>query len=183
MPRPAPAGRAFHSFPHAKGLPLNVDRIHLIATGGTLDKRYNPLTGQLDIGPPVLPEILAAAGIALDVSQVLKKDSLDITDAEREQLAAFVAASPARRVLITHGTDTMGASAALIAPRTPDKTVVLTGAMVPWSVAGSDAAFNVGVAFAAVQTLPPGVYIAMHGRVLPHAAYVKDRTQGRFVAG
>ena len=162
---------------------MNIDRIHLVATGGTIDKRYNPLTGQLDIGTPVMPEILATAGIALDVTEALKKDSLDITEAEREQLAALVAASPAQRVLITHGTDTMGASAALIAPRTAEKTVVLTGAMVPWSVAGSDAAFNIGVAFAAVQMLPPGVYIAMHGRVLPYTDYAKDRTQGRFIAG
>lgn len=161
---------------------MNPDRIHLIATGGTIDKRYDPLTGQLYVGPPVLPLILEMAGIAMDVSEVMRKDSLEITDAERAALAACVAASPAGRILITHGTDTMGASAALIEPAAPGKTVVLTGAMVPWSIAGSDAAFNVGVAFAAAQTLPPGVYIAMHGRVLPHALYLKDRTLGRFLA-
>ncbi|WP_371322635.1 asparaginase domain-containing protein [Dechloromonas sp. ZY10] len=162
---------------------MNIDRIHFVATGGTIDKRYDPLSGQLYIGAPVLPEILARAGIEGKVSEVLKKDSLDISESEREQLAAFIAALPEHQVLITHGTDTMGASAALIEPRVPGKTVVLTGAMVPWSIAGSDAAFNIGVALAAVQILPPGVYIAMHGRVLPHAAYVKDRAQGRFIAG
>lgn len=159
---------------------MNKDSIHLVATGGTIDKRYDPPTGNLYVGPPVLPAILAAAGISLDVSEVLRKDSLEITDAERAALAAFVAASPARRILITHGTDTMGASAALIEAAAPGKTVVLTGAMVPWSIAGSDAAFNIGVAYAAAQALPPGVYIAMHGRALPHAQYVKDRTLGRF---
>lgn len=154
----------------------------LIATGGTIDKLYNPLTGNLDVGPPVLPAILATAGIRAEVASVLRKDSLEITDEERATLAAFVAASPAQRLLITHGTDTMGASAVLIAASAPDKTVVLTGAMVPYSIAGSDAAFNVGVAYAAAQCLPAGVYIAMHGQVLPHAQYVKDRAQGRFIA-
>ena len=160
-------------------------RPHLIATGGTIDKIYNPLTGQLDVGPPVLPAILAAAGLTADdlaVTEVLRKDSLEITDDERARLAAAVAAAPADRILITHGTDTMGASAEVIATAAPGKTVVLTGAMVPYSVAGSDAAFNVGVAYAAAQWLPAGVYIAMHGRVLPHTAYAKDRSQGRFIA-
>lgn len=161
---------------------MKQDSIHLIATGGTIDKLYDPLTGNLHIGPPVLPVILASAGIAHDVSEVLRKDSLEITDGERANLAAFVADSTARRLLITHGTDTMGASAALIEAAAPGKTVVLTGAMVPYSIAGSDAAFNVGVAYAAAQILPPGVYIAMHGRVLPHAQYLKDRTLGRFLA-
>lgn len=166
-----------------EGKQLNQERIHLIATGGTIDKLYDPPTGTLYVGPPVIAEILASAGISLDVSEVLRKDSLEITDAERAALAAFVAASPASRLLITHGTDTMGASAALIEAAVPGKTVVLTGAMVPYSIAGSDAAFNIGVAFAAVQALPPGVYIAMHGKVLPHARYVKDRALGRFRAG
>jgi L-asparaginase len=161
---------------------LNQERVHLIATGGTIDKLYDPLTGDLYVGPPVLAAILATAGISLAVWEVLKKDSLEITDGERTALAAFVAASSASRLLITHGTDTMGASAALIEAAAPGKTVVLTGAMVPHSIAGSDAAFNVGVAFAAVQTLPPGVYIAMHGKALPHARYVKDRALGLFRA-
>ena len=162
---------------------MPVQEIQLVATGGTIDKIYNPLTGTLDIGAPVMGEILARAGIAAEVSAILAKDSLDIDDAERAAIAAFVAASPAGRLLITHGTDTMGASAACIAAAAPDKTVVLTGAMVPYRVDASDAAFNVGIAYAAAQLLPPGVYIAMHGRVLPHAQYVKDRAAGRFIAG
>ena len=161
---------------------MNPDTIHFVATGGTIDKRYDPVSGLLEIGPPILPEVLATAGLMVDVSPLLGKDSLDITDDERAALAAFVAASPARRLLITHGTDTMGASAAQIEAAAPEKTVVLTGAMVPFRIAGSDAAVNIGFALAAVQLLPPGVYIAMHGRVLPHARYVKDRRQGRFLA-
>ena len=140
--------------------------LHLVATGGTIDKRYNPLTGNLDVGEPVLPAILGLAGLsgeAITVHAVLQKDSLDMNDADRALLA-----------------DTMGLSAACIAARAPAKTVVLTGAMVPYSVDGSDAAFNVGVAYAAVQQLPAGVYIAMHGRVLPHTHYEKDRAAGCF---
>ncbi|MEN3372410.1 asparaginase domain-containing protein [Dechloromonas sp. ZS-1] len=157
--------------------------LHLVATGGTIDKRYNPLTGNLDVGEPVLPAILGLAGLsgeAITVHAVLQKDSLDMNDADRALLADTVAALPGRHVLITHGTDTMGLSAACIAARAPAKTVVLTGAMVPYSVDGSDAAFNVGVAYAAVQQLPAGVYIAMHGRVLPHTHYEKDRAAGCF---
>ena len=161
---------------------MNPDSLHLIATGGTIDKRYDPPSGNLYVGPPVITEILASAGISLTVTEVLRKDSLEITDEERQQLAAAVAAAPASRILITHGTDTMGASARVIEAAAPGKTVVLTGAMIPYSIDGSDAAFNVGIAFSAVQILPAGVYIAMHGRVLPHAQYVKDRTQGRFLA-
>lgn len=157
--------------------------LHLLATGGTIDKIYNPLTGQLDVGLPVLPSVLGLAGLAGDdlvVQPILQKDSLDMNDADRALLADTVAALPGLRVLITHGTDTMGLSAECIAARAPAKTVVLTGAMVPFSVAGSDAAFNVGVAYAAAQHLPAGVYIAMHGRVLPHTHYQKDRAAGCF---
>lgn len=161
-----------------------MDTLHLITTGGTLDKRYNPLTGTLDIGDPVIVEILAQAGIAPEaytLSHCLRKDSLEINDEERVLLAAAVAGSSATRIVITHGTDTMGLSAACIDAQTTGKTVVLTGAMVPWHVAGSDAAFNIGAAFAAAGLLPPGVYIAMHGRALPYRNYVKDRSKGCFV--
>ncbi|MCK6391227.1 MAG: asparaginase [Azonexus sp.] len=160
-------------------------RIHLITTGGTLDKRYHPLTGVLEVGAPVITEILAQAGIGPEtyaLTQCLRKDSLEINDDERAQLAAAVAASSATCIVITHGTDTMGLSAACIDARCTGKTVVLTGAMVPWQIAGSDAAFNIGAAFAAARLLPPGVYIAMHGRVLPYRNYVKDRSKGWFVA-
>jgi len=164
---------------------LTVDRIHLVATGGTIDKRYDPLSGNLYVGDPVLPQILASAGLsgnALSVSAILRKDSLEITDSEREEIAAFIAALPARRIVVTHGTDTMSASAARIATLSAGQTIVLTGAMIPWSIANSDASFNVGIAYAAAQCLPAGVYIAMHGAVHPHAQYIKDRTQGRFIA-
>ena len=162
---------------------MTSDAVLIIATGGTLDKCYNPLTGTLDVGEPVIVRTLAKAGITAEVSALLRKDSLEITDDEREQLARHIAGTSSSRILITHGTDTMGASAARIEALAPGKTVVLTGAMIPASHQGSDADFNIGVAYAAAQILPPGVYIAMHGRVLPHAQYRKDTAQGRFVAG
>lgn len=158
--------------------------VHLVATGGTIDKRYDPLTGHLYVGDPVLPVVLAQAGIAVSPDRlhaILRKDSLDINDAERAHLARYIAGLTGSRVLVTHGTDTMGASAACIEGLAPGKTVVLTGAMVPYSIEASDAAFNIGVAYLAAQILPAGVYIAMHGLVLPHATYVKDRAQGRFL--
>ena len=161
-----------------------MNTIHLITLGGTIDKRYDPVSATLDVGAPVLAEILSTAGLPADeltLSAFARKDSLEMSEGDRAGLAAFVAGSPADRVLLVHGTDTMQDSAARIAQVVQGKTVVLTGAMVPHCIAGSDAAFNVGVAFAAVQLLPAGVYIAMHGQVLPHTQYRKDRALGRFV--
>lgn len=161
-----------------------MQNIHLITTGGTIDKRYNAMFGTLDVDAPVLADVLSTACSErghLGVSQFLQKDSLEITDEERIDLARLVSGSLAQRILVTHGTDTMQETARAIAINVRDKTVVLTGAMVPHSMANSDAEFNIGFAYAAVQILPPGVYIAMHGRVLPHTQYIKDRDAGRFV--
>lgn len=160
--------------------------IHLIATGGTIDKQYDAVLGTLVSGEPVIARILTIAGLDSDelrVSNFLQKDSLDITDAERADLADFIATSPSERILVTHGTDTMNETAEFIARATAgaNKTVVLTGAMLPYSVMDSDATFNVGSAYVAVQLLSPGVYIAMHGRVFHHNLYVKNKDQGRFV--
>ena len=112
--------------------------------------------------------------------EALKKDSLEITDDERLLVANVVAAAPTDRVLVTHGTDTMSETATLIESLGCDKTVVLTGSMVPRDFPGSDADFNLGFAYAAAQMLPPGVYVAMHGKALPHSQYKKDRSIGRF---
>lgn len=155
--------------------------IQVISTGGTLDKIYCPLTGQLLVGPPViLTCLLAASVIGSSVTEVVRKDSLEMTDNDRENILNAVLASSANRILITHGTDTMNETAKCLADAGLEKTIVLTGAMTPHCFPGSDASFNIGVAFGAVQYLPFGVYIAMHGRVLPHAEYKKNRTLGRF---
>jgi L-asparaginase len=115
------------------------------------------------------------------IVELLRKDSLELTDEDRQRLKETVAALDEQRVVITHGTDTMTDSAGVLAPIS-GKTIVLTGALSPARFAESDATFNIGMAFAAVQSLPPGVYVAMNGRVFSGDAVKKDREQRRFVA-
>lgn len=156
-------------------------RVHVIATGGTIDKEYS-IAGELEIGDPMVPSILeiGRAWLDLSVEAVVGKDSLDITDEDRAVIRRHVAAAPAGRVLITHGTDTMVRTAAVLAD-VPDKVIVLTGAMVPARMRDTDAAFNLGLAVAALQTMPPGVWIAISGRIFAADAVRKDTTIGRFV--
>ncbi|MFB0964600.1 MAG: asparaginase domain-containing protein [Patescibacteria group bacterium] len=158
------------------------DQVYVICTGGTIDKEYERIGGVLNIGRPAVVRAFGAAGVRTKSPplEALKKDSLEITDDERLLVANVVAAAPTDRVLVTHGTDTMSETAALIDSLGCDKTVVLTGSMVPRDFPGSDADFNLGFAYAAAQMLPPGVYIAMHGKALPHSQYKKDRSIGRF---
>ena len=157
--------------------------VRVITAGGTIDKAYDPLKGELVIGSPSVVRAFAAASVARESEplKALAKDSLEITDGERLLLANVVAAATSRGVLVTHGTDTMSETAAMIDGLCPEKTVVITGAMVPSGFPGSDADFNLGFAYAAAQLLPPGVYIAMHGKVVHHAKYRKDRSVGRFI--
>jgi L-asparaginase len=159
--------------------------IHVLATGGTIDKVY-AMAGDLEIGPPAVTGLLQIAGTDLEVvvEPIIGKDSLHFSDADRATITERVARLGAAQVLITHGTDTMTHTAEhLIAHLDPDvaRTVVLTGAMQPASMRESDAAFNVGFALGVLQTLSPGVYIAMSGRVFPAGAVTKDRARGRFV--
>jgi L-asparaginase len=159
--------------------------IHVLATGGTIDKVYTS-SGDLEIGPPAVVGLLEVAGAGLDVQvePIIGKDSLHFTDADRATIAERVAELGAACVLITHGTDTMTHTAEhLAATLDPEVacTVVLTGAMQPASMRESDAAFNVGLALGALQTLSPGIYIAMSGRVFRAGEVTKDRVRGRFV--
>ncbi|MHC5557893.1 asparaginase domain-containing protein [Kocuria sp. U4B] len=160
----------------------------VLATGGTIDKRYS-VAGDLDIGPPPIAAILDEAGVHLDltVEPVLAKDSLEITDADRALVATRISElhqSGTRRILITHGTDTMTDTAThLLRHLGPGSamTVVLTGAMQPAAMRFSDAPFNIGAALVAAQTLPPSVYLCMNGRIFPAGTVTKDRALGRFV--
>ncbi len=156
-------------------------RVHVIATGGTIDKEYS-IGGELEIGDPMVPALLEKGRSWLDLSveAVCGKDSLDMTDDDRALIRRHVDDAPADRVLITHGTDTMVDTAAVLAD-VADKVVVLTGAMVPARMTDTDAAFNLGLAVAALQTMPPGVWIAMSGRIFAADAVRKDTTIGRFV--
>jgi L-asparaginase len=156
--------------------------IVVVTTGGTIDKVYFDALSAFQVGEPAVARLLhiAHATHPFRVVELLRKDSLELTDADRVRLCEQVAAFAERRVVVTHGTDTMTASAHALAAVT-GKTIVLTGALAPARFHESDASFNLGMAFAAVQTLPPGVYIAMSGQVFRGDEVEKDRANARFV--
>ena len=160
------------------------DVIDIFTTGGTIDKVYFDALSEYQVGPTALPDLLRENNVHVPhrVTQLMRKDSLELTDADRETIRAAVAGSDASRILVTHGTDTMPVTGRVLAG-IAGKTIVMTGAMQPASVRASDAEFNVGFALAAVQTLPPGVYIAMNGMIFDPATTVKDRAGSRFVSG
>ncbi|QTD55027.1 asparaginase domain-containing protein [Parasphingorhabdus cellanae] len=156
--------------------------IDIFTTGGTIDKIYFDALSEYHIGPTPLPDILAENNVYVPhrVTQLMRKDSLELTDDDRQAIHDAVAASDADKILVTHGTDTMVQTAMVLADIT-DKTIVLTGAMQPATLRNSDAEFNVGFALAATQTLPHGVYIAMNGEVFDPATTKKDRDAHRFI--
>jgi L-asparaginase len=157
--------------------------IVIVTTGGTIDKAYFDALSTYQIGEPVVKKVLDTANVThpYRIVELLRKDSLELTDEDRQRLKETVAALDSRRVVITHGTDTMTDSAAVLAA-IAGKTIVLTGALSPARFSDSDAPFNIGMAFAAVQALPAGVYVAMNGRVFRGDEVIKDREQRRFVA-
>ncbi len=161
-------------------------KIQLLITGGTLDKNYAPLTGELVFSQTHLPEILKEANCQLNlVQQVLMlKDSLAMTDADRQQINQACQQTNHTHIVITHGTDTMVKTALTLIKNTDlaNKTIVLTGAMRPFKLGSSDALFNLGSALSSVTLIPAGVYIAMNGQVLEASQVVKDTTQGIFVS-
>jgi len=157
--------------------------IVIVTTGGTIDKAYFDALSTYQIGEPIVKKLLDTANVThpYRIVELLRKDSLELTDEDRQRLKATVAALDERRIVITHGTDTMTASADVLAA-IPGKTMVLTGALSPARFSDSDATFNIGMAFAAAQTLPAGVYVAMNGTVFRGDQVQKDREQRRFVA-
>lgn len=157
--------------------------ILVLTTGGTIDKQYFDALSDYQVGEAAVGKLLRIARVAAPVRivEVLRKDSLELGDEDRTQIAAAIAAAPETRIVITHGSDTMTATAQVLAA-IPGRTMVLTGALAPARFAESDAAFNLGMAFAAAQTCPPGVWIAMSGQVFDGLRVRKDRAAGRFVA-
>ena len=143
-----------------------MEELLVVTTGGTIDKVYFDDKSDYQIGEPQIGGILRELGVAFQftVIPIIRKDSLHISQDDRELIRATIAAQPAKHVLVTHGTDTMVETAQVLESLT-DRTIVLTGALSPARFRGSDAEFNVGTAVGAVQCLPPGVYIAMNGRV------------------
>jgi L-asparaginase len=156
-------------------------KIHVLTTGGTIDKVYFDAKSEFEVGPPMIAELLKEAHVTAEVTiePVLAKDSLELSDADRQLIRTRVAACAADRILITHGTDTMAETAKTLAGLA-SKTIVLTGSMQPARFRNTDAVFNVGFALGVVQVLPPGVYLAINGRVFDAAHVRKNREQQRF---
>jgi len=156
--------------------------ILILVTGGTFDKEYNELDGTLFFKQTHVPEMLALgrSKVAVAVRTLMMIDSLDMTKSDRGRIAEECRNAAEDRIVITHGTDTMEATARALGATIRDKTVVLTGAMVPYKFGSSDGLFNLGSALAFAQTLPPGVYIAMNGRCFAWDNVRKNRDSGEF---
>jgi L-asparaginase len=161
----------------------DIEAIVVITTGGTIDKAYSDALSTYQVGEPVVKRLLDIANVThpYRIIELLRKDSLDLTDEDRDMLRRTVAEQQAQRVVVTHGTDTMTESAKVLAS-VAGKTIVLTGSLSPARFSETDATFNLGMAFAAVQALPAGVYIVMNGRVFRAGEVRKDRKQSRFVS-
>ncbi|MDC0662229.1 asparaginase domain-containing protein [Marinobacter sp. SS21] len=155
--------------------------IQIFTTGGTIDKQYFDASSEFQIAASLVPEMLQQAGIegGYRLTELMRKDSLDLDDRDRVCIRDAVVGSEAHRILLTHGTDTMTATAEVLSGVT-GKTIVLVGAMQPARMSRSDAEFNLGFAWAAVQLLPPGVYIAMSGGVFEAGRVRKNRAAQRF---
>lgn len=156
--------------------------IRVFVTGGTFDKEYDELTGALFLRNTHVPEMLrrGRCGLDVQVETLMMVDSLDMTPAQRQLIADACANAAESHIVITHGTDTMVETARAIATTCTNKTVVLTGAMVPYAFGSSDGLFNLGSALSIVQTLPQGVYIAMNGQCFGWDNVRKNREAGVF---
>lgn len=156
--------------------------IRIFVTGGTFDKEYNELTGQLYFNNTHLKDLLymGRSMLSVEIRTLMMIDSLYMTDNDREIIASQCASADEDKIVITHGTDTMQATAAYIASKDIQKTIVLTGAMIPIKFGSSDGLFNLGSALAFVQTLPPGVYVAMNGRYFTWDNVRKNKQTGVF---
>lgn len=156
--------------------------LRLIATGGTFDKHYDEINGKLDFAESHLPAIISrtrmTTPVALETLPLL--DSLDMKDDDRQRVLSSCQAASEKAIVIIHGTDTMKETAGVLGENDLGKTIVLTGAMIPYEIANSDALFNLGFACGVAQTLPPGVYVAMNGKVFAWNNVTKNRAAGVF---
>jgi L-asparaginase len=155
--------------------------IRFVTTGGTIDKIYFDALSQFEIGESQIAHILTEGLVDFDyeIVPLMQKDSLDMNDADRQQLRGYIEADAASRYVVTHGTDTMPETAAALAGL-DGKTIVLTGALSPARFKSTDAMFNIGMAVAAAQVAAPGVYIAMSGQVFNAGEVRKNRAENRF---
>lgn len=156
--------------------------LRIFVAGGTFDKEYDELTGTLRFNATHVPEMLrrGRSMVDVEVEVLMMIDSLEMTAAHRETILEACRRCAEEQLVITHGTDTMVETARLLQRAALDKTIVLTGAMVPYAFGSSDGLFNLGSALSFAQTLPPGVYVAMNGRVFPADQVRKNREVGVF---
>jgi len=156
--------------------------LRILATGGTFDKRYDPITGALGFGETHLHEIVARARLSgpLEIEVLMMIDSLEMVDEHRQRVLAACRAAPESALVVVHGTDTMIETAAVLGRAALPKTIVLTGAMVPFALADSDASFNLGAAIGFARSLPAGAWVAMNGVARPWSNVRKNRERGVF---
>lgn len=156
--------------------------IKLFVTGGTIDKKYNELTGELIFTETSLPEMLkqSRCQVPISVETIILKDSLEMNDADRAMILEKCLSCAESQIIITHGTDTMTETAHVLGQSVTDKTIVLLGAMVPYAFKKSDSLFNLGCAVISVQTNLPGIYITMNGKLFNWDNVKKDRAAGVF---
>lgn len=156
--------------------------IRILVTGGTFDKEYDMINGKLDFDETHVPEMLQLGRCTVDVEvrTLMMIDSLEMTDTDREVIALNCRKAEEDKILITHGTDTMPETATYLANANINKTIVLTGAMIPYKFGSSDGFFNLGAALAFLQTLPVGVYVAMNGRYYNWDNVRKNKKTGLF---
>lgn len=157
-------------------------KIKIFVTGGTFDKEYDEVGSVLFFKDTHLPEMLrlGRCGLQIDIRTLMMVDSLEMTDDDRKTIALNCKNAKEKKIVITHGTDTMIETAHVIADAVRDKTVVLTGAMVPYKFGSSDGLFNLGSALSFVQILPPGIYIAMNGEYFTPGNVRKNRENAKF---
>ena len=156
--------------------------IRIFITGGTFDKEYNEITGQLYFNNTHMHELLemGRSKVPVEIRTLMMIDSLEMTDEDRDLIAHQSIQCDEERIVITHGTDTMADTAKMLAGKVSNKTIILTGAMIPIKFGSSDGLFNLGSALAFAQTLPPGVYVAMNGRYFNWDNVRKNKETGMF---
>lgn len=156
--------------------------IKILVTGGTFDKEYDEIAGKLYFKNTHVPEILqlGRSNLVIDVCPLMMIDSLEMTDIDRKQIVEHCTTCAENRIVVTHGTDTMEITAQVLGKAALNKTIMLTGAMVPYKFGSSDGLFNLGSALAFVQSLPAGVYVAMNGRYFDWDNVRKNKASGIF---
>ena len=156
--------------------------LRIIATGGTFDKHYDEIAGKLTFATSHLPQVIQRARITTEIAleELPLLDSLDMQDIDRRRVLASCTHAAEPAIVIIHGTDTMRETAAVLGAAALEKTIVVTGAMIPYAIANSDALFNFGFACGVAQALPHGVYVAMNGKIFAWDKVEKNRVAGVF---